>query len=651
MYPSLTRLGEVVVQHYERYLPTAFSSNLSLLEKVNMVIEYLNQTGKTVNEALTFIENAIEKQDLSIDTLENEVEDFKKSVTSEILPNNVERILDTWFVDGKLTKLVGEKVLGLKADVDYVNDRLSLKRNDTGLFPINKSEFDSETKQELTGGSVAVVGANVVGQVELKSKGIDEDKISFLNVISNNLVNPNKIRKGGYYAENTANLDEWVPSTNFDSVRHVAVEAGQQYTRNSVSSIVVHDINFSPITGLTTAGQTVTMPANAKYATFNFYVNPLIKHQINKGSQLLAYDTFKVEQPNLMADEKNIKPTTKFNPLNVDGVVEVTTENLFNKDTVTVGYVDDAGNHVNDSNYRLSALIEVKQGSTYRSLTPGYRPIYNAQGVFVGTIAGSGNIVIPTNLNVKYIKQLSSLANLEKEMFVEGTVLPAKYIPFKRFGFDPSKFSLPKTALYGLKHVAVGDSQTVPNYSYANQISEKYGTILTKFALNGRSIARRGGQTDVDFPPLVDVIGSIPTDFDILTLLMMTNDYGSQVPIGDKNSSDLSTFNGALNHLCKEFITRYHGKKFIFFNCFQRIENPNVVRNIPITDYVNAFMERTAFWGVPSYNLFANSLLNPNIPIINQTYFMNQDGLHPNYVGHNVGAVSQIKNAMLSLLN
>lgn len=49
---GFTQLAEVLIQKYERYLPTAFDPSLSIIEKVNKVIEYLNQIGKITNDII-----------------------------------------------------------------------------------------------------------------------------------------------------------------------------------------------------------------------------------------------------------------------------------------------------------------------------------------------------------------------------------------------------------------------------------------------------------------------------------------------------------------------------------------------------------------------------------------------------------------------
>lgn len=56
MKPTLTgftQLAEMMIQTYERYLPTAYDENMSLLQKVNKVIYYLNETGKLTNEVVS----------------------------------------------------------------------------------------------------------------------------------------------------------------------------------------------------------------------------------------------------------------------------------------------------------------------------------------------------------------------------------------------------------------------------------------------------------------------------------------------------------------------------------------------------------------------------------------------------------------------
>jgi hypothetical protein len=45
-------LVPMVLTQYERYLPTAFDESLSLVEKVNKTIVYLNQIGEITNDVV-----------------------------------------------------------------------------------------------------------------------------------------------------------------------------------------------------------------------------------------------------------------------------------------------------------------------------------------------------------------------------------------------------------------------------------------------------------------------------------------------------------------------------------------------------------------------------------------------------------------------
>jgi hypothetical protein len=50
---SFSTIAPLIIQQYERYLPTAFDESLSILEKVNKVINYLDTTNKVSNDLIT----------------------------------------------------------------------------------------------------------------------------------------------------------------------------------------------------------------------------------------------------------------------------------------------------------------------------------------------------------------------------------------------------------------------------------------------------------------------------------------------------------------------------------------------------------------------------------------------------------------------
>ena len=70
-------------------------------------------------------------------------------------------------------------------------------RQDTATRPINVSEMDTETKQLFTGGSVAVVGENAVGNENLKPKSVSLEKTDdLLQTSLSQIYNGKKLFKG-----------------------------------------------------------------------------------------------------------------------------------------------------------------------------------------------------------------------------------------------------------------------------------------------------------------------------------------------------------------------------------------------------------------------------------------------------------------------
>lgn len=84
----------IPVQKYERYLPTAFDDSLTMLEKVNKLIERLQSL-----EVIT-------------DDLVKKWNDFMSWVVEEGLKDLVNEKLEEWLNDGTLSDIISEQILG-----------------------------------------------------------------------------------------------------------------------------------------------------------------------------------------------------------------------------------------------------------------------------------------------------------------------------------------------------------------------------------------------------------------------------------------------------------------------------------------------------------------------------------------------------------
>lgn len=105
--PELTSFNTIIplfVQEYEHYLPTAFDESLSLLQKVNKIIQKMNELGDVSN-------SVIEKW--------NEVMTW---LMDEGLHDEVLAILQGWLDDGTLADLIND-LLGRFNPIDYLQNQ------------------------------------------------------------------------------------------------------------------------------------------------------------------------------------------------------------------------------------------------------------------------------------------------------------------------------------------------------------------------------------------------------------------------------------------------------------------------------------------------------------------------------------------------
>lgn len=100
--PKITSFKEIaplIIQQYERYLPTAFDDSLSILEKMNKIIQYLNEVGGLVNGAF---------QDW------NKIMEW---VMNDGLNESVINKLDSLVEDGTMDTIINVNVLGSRARI------------------------------------------------------------------------------------------------------------------------------------------------------------------------------------------------------------------------------------------------------------------------------------------------------------------------------------------------------------------------------------------------------------------------------------------------------------------------------------------------------------------------------------------------------
>jgi hypothetical protein len=102
--PIITQFSQItalLVHKYERYLPTAFDESLSLLQKVNKIIKYLDDTGVLMNNVLTQW---------------NSIYDW---ILSEGITEATETVLNEMLASGTLGDLINNKLSGVVNAKEY----------------------------------------------------------------------------------------------------------------------------------------------------------------------------------------------------------------------------------------------------------------------------------------------------------------------------------------------------------------------------------------------------------------------------------------------------------------------------------------------------------------------------------------------------
>lgn len=195
------------------------------------------------------------------------------------------------------------------------------------------------------------------------------------------------------------------------------------------------------------------------------------------------------------------------------------------------------------------------------------------------------------------------------------------------------------------KWLVIGDSITDKTshatLNYYDYIAENIGCNIVNNGKNGSGYLTSFA-TNVS---LLDRISALPTDVDLVTVFLGTNDFGANKPLGEFGTSDTTTFYGAVNKCINDLITKYVAKKIAVFTPLRRINDTvNNTENLKLNDYRKAILEVCEYYSIPVLDLYKCS----GISIYNTASktLLTTDGLHPNDIGH-----KKISNIIQSFIN
>ena len=203
--------------------------------------------------------------------------------------------------------------------------------------------------------------------------------------------------------------------------------------------------------------------------------------------------------------------------------------------------------------------------------------------------------------------------------------------------------------LKGKKINFLGDSITEGaclddwNNVYWMRLGRETGATVRGYGIGGTRIAPRLNPERPGEEGFGQYFGSrvdaMDPDADIVVVWGGTNDFGhGDVPLGTIDDRDNTTFYGALHCLYRALWEKYPTAQIVVMTPLHRLGEQDALNEhgnpaiAPFKVIRDTIIEVAAYYSFPVVDLYAISNLNPELPVIRETFM--PDGLHPNDAGH-----------------
>lgn len=104
------------------YLPSGYDSSMSIYQELTRIREYLGMVVKSQNELIGYVDANLKRMYEAIKDMIEEIERFEGDIEDRVIPENLAKILNEWFENGKLAEIINEQVFNMKADKKDVGD-------------------------------------------------------------------------------------------------------------------------------------------------------------------------------------------------------------------------------------------------------------------------------------------------------------------------------------------------------------------------------------------------------------------------------------------------------------------------------------------------------------------------------------------------
>jgi lysophospholipase L1-like esterase len=131
----------------------------------------------------------------------------------------------------------------------------------------------------------------------------------------------------------------------------------------------------------------------------------------------------------------------------------------------------------------------------------------------------------------------------------------------------------------------------------------------------------------------------LPADADLVVIAGGSNDWAhSMIEMGETNSTDDTTFNGALNILLAGLKNKYPTIPVVMMTPIKRgqVHNAPNLKGLTLQQFVDAMIAKCREYGVYCLDMWGTCPINPQIPAMLELLFRTDDDTHPNEAGHEV---------------
>lgn len=638
------------------------------------------QQWKKLGKDIEKLSEKIKLSDTNLSMLMKKIKNDYEKLKKIIIDENVQVQLNNKIEKNK-SEIIDNKNK-FEDKVDKINSDLiaidSKKLDNTAI--LSMGNLGQDVKEAMTGGSVAVVGKNSVGNEQYKFNSISTNKTNFIKQGKNlldikSMVNGYLNSSGEIVSSNNHKTTDFIRITgNKLSHGRGAITTERLNQPMDIRFVCFYNSNYESITesfydNASLKLEVVPIPSNAVYMRVTLFAS----YTQDKFSMLYfgdkttqeLFEPYKEEMTDLVLSDKSYKQACYGAIKEINNTKLISEEsltftqkignNMWNKNNlINNGFFDANDTFISDNNYDTSNYINVKNHNkislyTSNNETPtlGYIRImccYDEQLKLIRLKryenASYTNEIVNIPDGVSYIRVTIRKEFSEKAMLVFDDVVPTKYEPYKIRLDNVEINNLENNKLKGKILLNFGDSIAAGDGNngkgYAEILGELYEMEVHDYAIGGTTL---GG----NIPNQIDNVVNKNLSPDFILIEGGTNDVtdGSTIKVGTINSSfdisqfDKTTTTGGLEYCLYKLKNAFPNAKIAFVSV-HKMGSRNYEKQV---ERQKACIEVCKKWCIPIVDVGNRGNLNTFLPSMHKftnptTTQPKGDRTHPNDLGY-----------------